>query len=54
MSNIRPRKIRPQTLSEQKTLPIQSPDARAPKTRAPIQSDRNVRRAKRWGEEHQC
>jgi len=42
------------TLSEQKTLPIQSQDARAPKTGAARQSEANVKRAKKWGEEHQC
>jgi len=40
------------TLSEQKTLPIQSQDARAPKSNAARQSGANVERAKRWGEEH--
>ena len=40
------------TLSEQKTLPIQSPDARDPKTHAARQSEANVKRAKNWGEEH--
>ena len=42
----------PKTLSEQKTLPIQSPDARAPKGNAARQNDDNVRRAKKWQEEH--
>ena len=41
-----------ETLSEQKTLPIQSQDARKPKSNAATQSDANVERAKRWGEEH--
>ena len=39
-------------LSEQKTLPIQAPDARDTQTQAPIQSEANVRRAKKWQEEH--
>ena len=42
----------PKTLSEQKTLPAQSPDSRAPKGNAPRQNGDNVRRAKNWGEEH--
>jgi len=45
---------KPQTLSEQKTLPIQSQDSRTPKSNTARQSDDNVERAKRWGEEHQC
>ena len=44
----------PKTLSEQKTLPIQSQDSRDPKTNAARQSEANVKRAKKWGEEHQC
>jgi len=40
-------------LSEQKTLPIQSQDARSPKTRAARQSGANVKRAKNWQEEHE-
>jgi len=39
-------------LSEQKTLPIQSQDARDPKTNAARQSEANVKRTKRWQEEH--
>ena len=39
-------------LSEQKTLPIQSQDARAPGSDAARQSQANVKRAKRWQEEH--
>ena len=45
---------KPQTLSEQKTLPIQSQDWRMPGSNAAQQSDDNVERMKRWGEEHQC
>ena len=45
---------KPQTLSEQKTLPIQSQDGRTPRTNAAWQSDDNVERMKRWGEKHQC
>ena len=41
-------------LSEQKTLPIQAQDARAPKSNAARQSEANVTRAKKWGEEHQA
>jgi len=48
------RKKKTKLLSEQKTLPIQSQDARAPKTNAARQSEANVKRAKKWGEEHQC
>ena len=40
------------TLSEQKILPIQSQDARDPKTNAARQSEANVKRAKKWQEEH--
>jgi len=40
-------------LSEQKTLPIQSQDARAPKTNAARQSEANVKRAKKWQEDHE-
>lgn len=40
------------TLSEQKTLPIQSPDIRSPKTGAAQQNRRNVIRAKHWSDEH--
>jgi len=47
------RKKNPKTLSEQKTLPIQSQDARDPKTNAARQSEANVKRAKRWQEEHE-
>jgi len=50
MSKKKKRKI--ETLSEQKTLPIQSQDGRSPKSNAATQSDDNVERAKRWGEEH--
>jgi len=46
------KKKKAKTLSEQKTLPIQSQDARAPKSNAPRQSQANVKRAKKWGEEH--
>jgi len=46
------KKKKAKTLSEQKTLPIQSQDARAPKTGAARQSEANVRRTKRWGDEH--
>ena len=46
------RKKSKKTLSEQKTLPIQSQDARDPKTNAARQSEANVKRAKRWGEDH--
>ena len=46
------KKKRTKTLSEQKTLPILSQDARAPKTGAARQRQANVERAKRWGEEH--
>ena len=42
------------SLSEQKTLPIQSQDARGPKTNAALQSEANVKRAKKWGEEHEA
>jgi len=45
-------KKKTKNLSEQKTLPIQSQDARNPKTNAARQSGANVRRTKRWGEEH--
>ena len=44
----------PKILSEQKTLPIQAQDAKRPDNNAAVQSDDNVRRAKKWGEEHQC
>ena len=47
------KKKNPKTLSEQKTLPIQSQDARDPKTNAARQSEANVKRAKRWQEEHE-
>jgi len=40
-------------LSEQKTLPIQSQDACAPKSRAARQSEDNVTRAKNWQEDHE-
>jgi hypothetical protein len=43
---------RAETLSEQKTLPIQAPDARQAQTNAAEQSPANVERVKRWGEEH--
>ena len=46
-------KKNPKNLSEQKTLPIQSQDARDPKTNAARQSEANVKRAKRWQEEHE-
>ena len=46
MSKKKPKKI----LSEQQTLPIQSQDARDPKTNAALQSQANVKRAKKWGE----
>jgi len=48
MSKKKPKK----TLSEQKTLPIQSQDARDPKSNAARQSKANVKRAKKWQEEH--
>ena len=48
MSKKKPRKI----LSEQRTLPIQSQDSRDPKTNAARQSEANVERTKKWGEEH--
>jgi len=48
------RKKNPKTLSEQRTLPIQSQDARAPKSNAARQSDANVKRAKKWQEEHEA
>jgi len=51
MSNLSKKK-KTKILSEQKTLPIQSQDARAPKSGAARQSEANVKRAKRWGEEH--
>ena len=47
------KKKKPETLSEQKPLPIQSQDARAPKSNAARQSGANVKRAKKWGEEHE-
>ena len=46
------KKKKTKIISEQKTLPIQSQDARDPKTNAARQSDANVKRAKKWGEEH--
>ena len=55
MSNISRKKTKkPETLSEQKTLPIQSQDGRMPNSNAARQSDGNVERAKRWGEDHQA
>ena len=48
----RNRKKSAKTLSEQKTLPIQSQDSRDPDSNAARQSDDNVRRAKNWQEEH--
>ena len=48
------RKKKKKVISEQQTLPIQSQDARDPKSNAARQSEANVERAKRWGEEHQC
>jgi hypothetical protein len=50
MSNLKKKKIK--IISEQKTLPIQSPDARQSETRAAEQSPVNVERTKKWGEEH--
>ena len=55
MSNMSGNKRKnPKTLSEKKTLPIQSQDGRAQATNAAWQDDDNVERMKRWGEEHQC
>ena len=47
------RKKKAKLLGEQRTLPIQSQDARAPKTGAARQSEANVKRAKKWQEEHE-
>ena len=47
------KKKKKKIISEQKTLPIQSQDARDPATNAALQSDDNVERMKRWGEELQ-
>ena len=47
------RKKSKKLLSEQKTLPIQSQDARDPKTNAARQSEANVKRAKKWQEDHE-
>ncbi len=52
MSRNSPKKTDPRTLSEQKTLPIQSPDAKTQQTNAARQNRRNVSRAKKWQEEH--
>ena len=48
------RKKSTKTLSEQKTLPIQSQDARDAKTNAARQSEANVKRTKNWQENHQA
>jgi len=48
------RKKSKKLLSEQKTLPIQSQDARDPKTNAARQSEANVKRAKKWQEDHEA
>ena len=42
----------PKTLGEQKTLPLQAPDAKVPNTGAARQNDDNVKRAKNWGDKH--
>jgi len=48
------RKKKAKILSEQKTLPIQSQDACAPKSHAARQSEANVKRAKNWGDKHEA
>ena len=48
------KKKKAKILSEQKTLPIQSQDAHDPKTGAARQAQANVKRAKRWQEEHEA
>lgn len=48
------KRVKSKQLSEQKTLPIQSPDAQAIDTHAPEQSEANVKRAKNWVDDHEC
>lgn len=53
MSKRKTKKRRSETLSEQKTLPIQSPDIHSSKTNAAQQNQRNVIRTKKWSEENE-
>ncbi|MDR1927839.1 MAG: DUF3787 domain-containing protein [Oscillospiraceae bacterium] len=46
------KKKRAATLSAQKTSPASQPDRREPQSRAAIQNDSNVARAKHWVDEN--